>query len=490
MTRSTDDRVAAGLLTLPGEVFYHIAAFLDLADVIRLRKTCTILCDLTREKSVWFDIIRRQQQYLPMPPGARAQDSLAEYTSSELESIATKAYHIERTWKRPRQTPLKRFTPHFGSFILALELYRDRWLLCVYSEGVVALWDLEKRPEAEMESSASCRACIRLRGNRPWTSSVSCLDADDSGIIVATTRTEGPSTTCIFRIPFTPGDGYPDYDYEEVATIYSSSAQIVRAINPGLHLVAFSHSCYIDVIDWRTQECCSISVRSEDLDELWNGIVGVRFCDAHILCIKTRSVELYPLPPLPISSSAPAPRVPPTTSRAFPNTTFRGVSISRPSPSSPHSISFLAYDVLRGLFHYTISLPSPSPSPSPAGELAVRLAGVHALTSLARSPSVSALAAEISGRNTGRGFVSACALGPEGRRGVWIERTRGSTRRSVVVFSATTPLGCEGEGGEIDGRPVYEVGSYDLRDDLTHCAFSEVTGRIALGTRSGHIQVL
>ncbi|TFK52037.1 hypothetical protein OE88DRAFT_1498672 [Heliocybe sulcata] len=295
-------------------------------------------------------------------------------------------------------------------------------------------------------------------------------------------RASSPSTTCITRIPFTPGVGYPDYDYQEVATLQSSSAQITRAINPSLHLVAFSRSCYIDVVDWHTQECVSISTQSDDLDELWNGIVGVRFCGRHVLCIKTRSVELYALPPLPLSSSAStAPR--PATSRTFPNTTFRGVSISHPhpSPSPSWTASFLAYDVLRGLFHYRVALPDPS-----APRLAVSLAGVHAMTSLVRSPSVSALAAEIAGRNTGRGFVSACCLGPEGKRGMWIERTRGSTKRSVMVFSATAD---EGEA-EIDGRAVYEIGSYDLRDDLTHCAFSEVTGRIVLGTRSGHIQVL
>ncbi|KZT21191.1 hypothetical protein NEOLEDRAFT_1181949 [Neolentinus lepideus HHB14362 ss-1] len=294
-----------------------------------------------------------------------------------------------------------------------------------------------------------------------------------------------PSTTSIIRIPFSSDVGYPDYNYQEIATILSSSAQITRAINPDLHLIAFSRSCYIDVMDWRTQECFSMSTQSEDLDELWNGIVGVRFCEAYILCVKTRSVELYPLPPLPISSasSTSAPRIRPVTSRAFPNTTFRGVSISHPQLRHDGSfpswmVSFLAYDVLRGLFHYQVTIELPE---SGLPLLTVTLAGVHAMTSLVRSPSISALAAEISGRNTGRGFVSACCLGPEGKRGVWIERTRGSTKRSVMVFSATTPLGApirettlweneldpEGrfmvDGAEIDGRPVFEIGSYDLR---------------------------
>ena len=94
---------------------------------------------------------------------------------------------------------------------------------------------------------------------------------------------------------------------------------------------------------------------------------------------------------------------------------------------------------------------------------------------------------------------------------MWIERTRGSVKRSVVVFSASDD---RHEGGgtdldgedKIDGRVVYESNSYDLRgkpadvlfngadpdltEDLTHCVFCEASGLIVLGTRLGEVQVL
>jgi hypothetical protein len=94
-----------------------------------------------------------------------------------------------------------------------------------------------------------------------------------------------------------------------------------------------------------------------------------------------------------------------------------------------------------------------------------------------------------------RGFVSACSLGPEGKRGIWVERTRKSTERAVVAFSVDPeeidpllandafPSLDDGESSDsgsaesdititayswtksrhIDGIPVYTVNSYDLR---------------------------
>jgi len=198
------------------------------------------------------------------------------------------------------------------------------------------------------------------------------------------------------------------------------------------------------------------------------------------------------------------------------HTPFREVSISSIHPSSASSpsptISFLAHDALHGLFHYHVHLPT----------LNVKFIGAYSLSqssSQSHPPSAGST----------RGFVSACCLGKQGKRGMWIERGRGSTRRGVIVFEsgqegrdmevvnngqqqvttkfdghndqeveeagnrpASTDCGSdEPPTATIDGRVVYEVGSYDLRvEDLTHCTFSEVSGRIALGNRSGSVMIL
>ena len=179
-------------------------------------------------------------------------------------------------------------------------------------------------------------------------------------------------------------------------------------------------------------------------------------------------------------------------------------------------VSFLAYDILRGLYHYRVSIQLPPPdgpdvlaAESAPPQMTVRLLAIHRLAQLYSLGGSGASEAPRgrSGFTPGsRGFVSACVLGRTGRRGVWIERRRGSMRRSVIAFSEADDVeeergdwGGEGvenqgvdvdwmklrlseddTGGEdvgsetaivredrcakpIDGRVLFEVNSYDLR---------------------------
>jgi hypothetical protein len=194
----------------------------------------------------------------------------------------------------------------------------------------------------------------------------------------------------------------------------------------------------------------------------------------------------------------------------------------------------LAYDVLQWFFHYLIHLPT----------LNVQLVGMY---SLAQSTSQNHVP------DGTCGFVGTYCLGKQGKRGVWIERERGSMKRGVFVFEAGRQDGdmevmdkdqpeetivfdlYENEASgqveriisirpvnkftdrklrthtaTIDGWFIYEVGSYDLRDecfpqhlslmfidiivfraeDLTHCTLCEVSGRIVLENWGGEVMVL
>lgn len=181
-------------------------------------------------------------------------------------------------------------------------------------------------------------------------------------------------------------------------------------------------------------------------------------------------------------------------------------------------VSLIAYDLRQGLFLYQIQIPSLEMATSMGKyDLRIRLLGFCNFGTPLSSP------------GTSRGFVSAICLGPEGKRGVWAERDRGSTRRNVVAFDATCFPLMTGEEKTLDipmkdglplfvsadermvpvlsGQSIYNVGSYDLRgtryqievlgllmtkclDDLLVCAFSEVQGWIALGSRSGEVIIL
>ena len=185
----------------------------------------------------------------------------------------------------------------------------------------------------------------------------------------------------------------------------------------------------------------------------------------------------------------------------FPEMTYRGASFSIPQVecvASPDSegrstvarVSLLACDVLRGLFHYDVTIRIPFHTreadlshfgDSTGVDMNVKLVAAH---KMAETLQISgALGTDTpTGRTASgaRGFVSSCVLGPQGRRGIWIERQRGSMDRTVFGFTTRRMQGglpfhdedgvassSAADAGDrvspIDGKPLHEVrNSYDL----------------------------
>jgi hypothetical protein len=220
-------------------------------------------------------------------------------------------------------------------------------------------------------------------------------------------------------------------------------------------------------------------------DRQWNGILGLHLWKEHILCIKARSVEAYSIPELQEQNSWSASgtavvsstRGVPQSSRDeqmdtlpatglvyhFPTRSFRGYSLSSPTQMSASSSRFmlLGYDVLRGLSVYAIELQRTDMASVLPLILEVRCVGEHSLaTSVGEGSSTAA-----------HGFVSACCVGSEGKRGLWIERARASMRRTITVFTIAD-LGSDGDG-DIKGHAVHEDTSYDLMGALPGLRWSK-----------------
>jgi hypothetical protein len=103
-------------------------------------------------------------------------------------------------------------------------------------------------------------------------------------------------------------------------------------------------------------------------------------------------------------------------------------------------------------------------------------------------------------------FVSAHSLGPKAIRALWIERASLTMTRSVMV--CTLNHHATWHEMQLTAKSIYTLRSYDLRgrryiaiervmhtqkyvsDDLTHCALEEMSGRIVLGNRAGHVFLL
>ena len=181
------------------------------------------------------------------------------------------------------------------------------------------------------------------------------------------------------------------------------------------------------------------------------------------MCLRARAIQLYPIPTSFLNTHKNQKLL--KYKYAFPQTTFRDASTSLVTlneSSTSSTVSLLASDILRGLFHYQIVIPNPSVTDVPDPILEVKLIGTHSISST-RNPN-HAPTPDISG------FVSAQAIGNQGKRGVWIERVRSGTRRDVVAFKAPGHFRGVDEKSTnthlIDGRVVYDIGSYDLRGVL------------------------
>ncbi|KZV69304.1 hypothetical protein PENSPDRAFT_487331 [Peniophora sp. CONT] len=520
------------LLDLPSELLLYILSFLSARDLLAFRHICKEGNAISRDHAIWLEILRWQRDTLPLPPIARDNTSLVSLDTSTLEDLVVSAAKSSENWLKPRKRTLHLGgTPDEHSDILYLDVLLDQFVLCVHSNGSILVWRADNTTRDEAPASS-----WQLWADEPFTSAYACADEASKSVYVAVTRTQNPthngSTTSVVKVPllFT---SHSTTDPEEV-TFFGAEGQIVRAIDPRRHLVAYSRISFIDLVHWPSMTAMSINTHTDDLEELvsaWNGIIGLSFVNDRLLCIRARSLELYPITfPFPERARYFAPSSPeaveptlaatttplrPVAVHSFFRTNFRTLSLSSSYttvldgavPTSETTLFLLGNDILRGVYQYRIDIldvVAQSEEPDPPPDLRVSLLSMYTRID---------------------GFVVAVSLGPQGRRGAVIERTRSSTARRVLAFTCPQTMVSQsdalttedviadrqpGESDEdkveeededpvtvsmrnmrpLDAIDVYNVHSLDLRQDILHIAFSEVTGRIALGTRSGDVRLI
>ncbi|EIW79016.1 hypothetical protein CONPUDRAFT_145211 [Coniophora puteana RWD-64-598 SS2] len=542
------------MLNLPTELALQVIALLD---------TCTTLRDLTYDRTLWLGLYHWVRSFLPVPtpdspsshdPRAHNSSSLETLSQPSLEKLVVASLQVERSWLLPRPRILTRLVSPSAPMrselsLSSLEFVRDRYLLAVYEQGMVDLWymdtDMDKDGQWKDMKLYAWYAFDEDLGVLSSAHEVS-VSEDGEVLYVAVTLAE-VFITRIISIRLDAESANTIQRFDVVNGVDLSSPRVVRAIDVESGIALFSHVSSMDVVNWRTNTSVPITVHADDdLEELWNGITAMTFCGPYIVCFRARSIELYPIPSLPDTApSSYTPHYPhlPVLIHRFSHITFRRVSVShrRPSPStSPSSslptsytLSFVGYDVFHGLFQCLLTL-----TLAPVPSLTFALAALHPV-GIARDM-VHAYAS-VFGAGAGKpAFVGAWALGPQGRRGVWVERMRESLTTSLYAFSwdrtrqnvrprlkESVVVGEGPEDGDgavddsdavdgivveteaessdeeevgfvrvqtgvplMDGKIVMEVPSIDLREDITLCALSEATGRIALGLRSGSIKIV
>jgi hypothetical protein len=144
---------------------------------------------MTRDNSLWIGLLLSRIHNHPLPLQWRA-DLDAILLADDVESIAAATSAISRRWTQSREGPARRLKPsRMAETILLLDVFYDRWLVCVYVEGVITVWDLGP-PYARSCDTAFC-GVVQVPEDFSWSCVAAAIDKSSGGITIALTKTGG-----------------------------------------------------------------------------------------------------------------------------------------------------------------------------------------------------------------------------------------------------------------------------------------------------------
>ncbi|KAI0690971.1 hypothetical protein BC835DRAFT_1417453 [Cytidiella melzeri] len=91
---------------VPVEIFLQILRYVEVVDVISLRKTCRSLRDRTYHRSLWFDILQAKIVCKGIPTPGTTELNVSSASARELEDVCVRALVLQRNWtsSRPKFT--------------------------------------------------------------------------------------------------------------------------------------------------------------------------------------------------------------------------------------------------------------------------------------------------------------------------------------------------------------------------------------------------
>ncbi|KAJ7846282.1 hypothetical protein B0H13DRAFT_109118 [Mycena leptocephala] len=281
-------------LDLPSEVLLLIiSTFLEVQEVLVLRRTCRGISQLTRDKIVWLALIERLRNCgdIPLPPDCHA----LEHSSSTLESTVVSATQASDSWRLPRKIGKPILNPSNGQSILGLNIF-DTWLLIVYASGLIYLWDIR---EGAPRRGYCDTLDLRTPGIR-WTSYTASLVHGSQQVLLAiSSGTSKESTkqyqTVLYSINIGPSDSM-DNVFNLVHSFSDSIPRFVLAIDvANRFLVVSSSTSTLDILGWDTEQGNTFGISLDDVDteESYNGVNALRLLGSHFLAIRTHTIELH-----------------------------------------------------------------------------------------------------------------------------------------------------------------------------------------------------
>ncbi|KZT07353.1 uncharacterized protein LAESUDRAFT_758763 [Laetiporus sulphureus 93-53] len=302
------------LTGLPPDLLLQILQELTVENILILRSTCSILSDVTRERSVWHSALLRLviQPGLPVPSLPKGW-ALASLSASQLETLTIRALRLRRNWtsSRPTCTMSVELNPPGlppsaqarNVAVHHLPGRGNRWLLTVtfYDQPaaprkyVIHCWDISR----ETHRCAATLRCMNMMGL------VVNSDPNYSGVLALTRR--GPSdivTTSVFSLNF-----IETQDKEMTFTPIQEFASYRRAIAlEGSIFVVTDSDNIIRLIDIDTGDLlCTLQVPLEHDDPTLRNeehrCLAVSLQGGYALAFRRQWIHLYRLP----NRTAPAP---------------------------------------------------------------------------------------------------------------------------------------------------------------------------------------
>lgn len=361
------------------------------------------------------------------------------------------AYRTAQLFSLPRRGYPRGLTQlaHKPGALVGLRLLgpTERWLVAAYTDGAIGVWDLgagarsrwsnksAASEESAKEKQAGYQIACHVQPSSRWTSFEAVFELAsapesrpgsevvDEGCVYIVVNESLGTRSMIYRVKLpSPNASLNVRSLAEFELIYTivnpqlGSTNFIRAFDYARRLVVLSYADRVVIIRWpdrtldgsdSSEARMTLSMQSDDLEELWNGVILVRIAGPYVVIFKTRSIEAYPLVfPFSPGSSSPYHRLPSLIHR-FRGTTFKEISCSDVfsstlSPGGPQDqslkLTFFGSDILQGVFRYTLciriplvpealisgnifdSSSTPTGTPLCAAYLDVECVGIYAMT--------------------------------------------------------------------------------------------------------------
>ncbi|KAF7290119.1 F-box domain-containing protein [Mycena chlorophos] len=138
--------MALNLLDMPPEILLHLAAFLQVEELLSLLRTCSALHALGNDRSVWISVLDAIRLSFPLPCPPHTDLTRPRYTLERLRALALHKLRLDARWTHPIITPKPDKPPLVSTFDEVLDIIfsvqgTDILLLNFPEREEVVCWD-------------------------------------------------------------------------------------------------------------------------------------------------------------------------------------------------------------------------------------------------------------------------------------------------------------------------------------------------------------